>query len=156
MVLNKTASLRHFKCVLTICFHWELRKISILLLGFKTVSYLEFFCFFLCWGFTGPVNPKGSCRAQSVYLTTLLLGRLTVHNLSPENLSGVKKKKFNFFYYQIYGSTYLPIFLLPDRYKLGFQSMLCLYFIFSITQYLHLRETCLGLQQRILLRLFLR
>ena len=26
--------------------------------------------------FYGPVNPMGSCRAQSVYLTTILLGRL--------------------------------------------------------------------------------
>ena len=31
----------------------------------------------LCWGFYGPVNPMGSCRAQSVYLTTRLLGRLS-------------------------------------------------------------------------------
>ena len=36
--------------------------------------------------FYGPVNPMGSCRARSVYLTTRLLGRLTsiVHILSPE------------------------------------------------------------------------
>ena len=27
--------------------------------------------------FYGPVNPVGSCRAQSVYLTTRLLGRLS-------------------------------------------------------------------------------
>ena len=27
--------------------------------------------------FYGPVNPMGSCRAQSVYLTTCLLGRLS-------------------------------------------------------------------------------
>ena len=27
--------------------------------------------------FYGPVNPKGSCRARSVYLTTRLLGRLS-------------------------------------------------------------------------------
>ena len=27
--------------------------------------------------FHGPVNPMGSCRAQSVYLTTRLLGRLS-------------------------------------------------------------------------------
>ena len=26
--------------------------------------------------FYGPVNPMGSCRARSVYLTTCLLGRL--------------------------------------------------------------------------------
>ena len=42
--------------------------------------------------FYGPVNPMGSCRARSVYLTTRLLGRLEsskqltsiVHILSPE------------------------------------------------------------------------
>ena len=39
--------------------------------------------------FYSPVNPMGSCREQSVYLTTLLLGRLSplssfVHILSPE------------------------------------------------------------------------
>ena len=38
--------------------------------------------------FYGPVNPMGSCRAQSVYLTTRLLGRLSpltsiVHILLP-------------------------------------------------------------------------
>ena len=27
--------------------------------------------------FYGPVNPMGSCQARSVYLTTLLLGRLS-------------------------------------------------------------------------------
>ena len=27
--------------------------------------------------FFGPVNPMGSCRARSVYLTTRLLGRLS-------------------------------------------------------------------------------
>ena len=31
---------------------------------------------FVCVEFYGPVNPMGSCRAQSVYLTTRLLGRL--------------------------------------------------------------------------------
>ena len=42
--------------------------------------------------FYGPVNPMGSCRMQSVYLTTRLVGRLSslkrltsiVHILSPE------------------------------------------------------------------------
>ena len=27
--------------------------------------------------FYGPINPMGSCRARSVYLTTCLLGRLS-------------------------------------------------------------------------------
>ena len=39
--------------------------------------------------FYGPVNPMGSCRARSVYLTTSLMGRLSplsgiAHILSPE------------------------------------------------------------------------
>ena len=34
------------------------------------------FCLFVLW-FYGPVNPMGSCRARSVYLTTRLLGRLS-------------------------------------------------------------------------------
>ena len=33
-------------------------------------------CLFVL-GFYGPVNPMGSCRALSVYLTTRLLGRLS-------------------------------------------------------------------------------
>ena len=34
------------------------------------------FCLFVL-RFNGPVNPMGSCRARSVYLTTRLLGRLS-------------------------------------------------------------------------------
>ena len=33
--------------------------------------------------FYGPVNPMGSCRARSVYLTTRLLGRLYIHTDNP-------------------------------------------------------------------------
>ena len=36
----------------------------------------KFVCLFVLW-FYGPVNPLGSCRARSVYLTTRLLGRLS-------------------------------------------------------------------------------
>ena len=51
-----------------------------------------FVCLFVL-RFYGPVNPMGSCQARSVYLTTLLLGRLSplkwltsiMHILSPEN-----------------------------------------------------------------------
>ena len=32
---------------------------------------------FVVLRFYGPVNPMGSCRARSVYLTTRLLGRLS-------------------------------------------------------------------------------
>ena len=48
------------------------------------------YCLFVL-RFYGPVNPVGSCRARSVYLTTRLLGRQSskrltsiVHILSPE------------------------------------------------------------------------
>ena len=34
-------------------------------------------CFVVVLRFYGPVNPMGSCRARSVYLTTRLLGRLS-------------------------------------------------------------------------------
>ena len=44
-------------------------------LGVATVFYLTEFMFVL--RFYGPVNPMGSCRARSVYLTTRLLGRLS-------------------------------------------------------------------------------
>ena len=35
------------------------------------------FLFVFVLRFYGPVNPMGSCRARSVYLTTRLLGRLS-------------------------------------------------------------------------------
>ena len=46
--------------------------------------YLElcFVCLFVL-RFYGPVNPTGSCRARSVYLTTRLLGRLSPLSGSP-------------------------------------------------------------------------
>ena len=37
---------------------------------------LQFVCLFVL-RFYGPVNPMGSCRARSVYLTTRLLDRLS-------------------------------------------------------------------------------
>ena len=63
-----------FICVEVVC----------VVLCFQRQSFLTFIY--------GPVNPMGSCRALSVYLTTLLLGRLSplkglnsiVHILSPE------------------------------------------------------------------------
>ena len=47
--------------------------------NFPHYQYMESesrFCLFVL-RFYGPVNPKGSCRARSVYLTTRLLGRLS-------------------------------------------------------------------------------
>ena len=44
----------------------------------KTVQFSSkiYVCLFVL-RFYGPVNPVGSCRARSVYLTTRLLGRLS-------------------------------------------------------------------------------
>ena len=42
----------------------------------------HFICSFVL-RFYGPVNPMGSCRARSVYLTTRLLGRLSPLSGSP-------------------------------------------------------------------------
>ena len=42
---------------------------------FSDVLHIVVYLFVL--RFYGPVNPMGSCRAQSVYLTTRLLGRLS-------------------------------------------------------------------------------
>ena len=42
----------------------------------KKMLYAIFFNLFVL-RFYGPVNPMGSCRARSVYLTTRLLGRLS-------------------------------------------------------------------------------
>ena len=77
---------------------WRLQEKMI-----KVINRDNFFIYFcilhtlgvyvcLCWGFYSPVNPVGSCWARSVYLTTLLLGRLSplsgltsiVHILLPE------------------------------------------------------------------------
>ena len=41
----------------------------------KRVVKVKVICLFVL-RFYGPVNPMGSCRARSVYLTTRLLGRL--------------------------------------------------------------------------------
>ena len=43
---------------------------------YQRLLYVEFVCLFVL-RFYGPVNPMGSCRARSVYLTTRLLGRLS-------------------------------------------------------------------------------
>ena len=40
-------------------------------------SSLNFVPFLFVLRFYGPVNPVGSCRARSVYITTRLLGRLS-------------------------------------------------------------------------------
>ena len=54
------------------------KNIFIWILSSAQISVKEEFliCLFLL-RFYGPVNPVGSCREWSVYLTTLLLGRLS-------------------------------------------------------------------------------
>ena len=42
---------------------------------FSKVNWVIYFVYLIVLRFYGPVNPMASCRAQSVYLTTLLLGR---------------------------------------------------------------------------------
>ena len=42
--------------------------------------------------FYGPVNPTGSCRARSVYLTTRLLGRLKVTKINLCNVPDLWQK----------------------------------------------------------------
>ena len=44
--------------------------------GYLDNVFLLFVCLFVL-RFYGPVNPMGSCRARSIYLTTRLLGRLS-------------------------------------------------------------------------------
>ena len=59
------------------CHLFELKKIHaiqiIIVTNFVLVSSVDLFVL----RFYGPVNPMGSCRAWSVYLTTLLLGRFS-------------------------------------------------------------------------------
>ena len=70
-----------------IAFHGEIRATSWL----KKVPYLEqSYCLFVL-RFYGPVNPMGSCRARSVYLTTRLLNK-TFFTFS---LKKKKKKRHN-------------------------------------------------------------
>ena len=60
------------------------RSLCFAILVLPTYIYLYFaVCLFVLRLYC-PVNPTGSCRARSVYLTTLLLGRLTPLNSTPE------------------------------------------------------------------------
>ena len=43
----------------------------------QIVMEIYIYIFFFLLKFNGPVNPIGSCRAWSLYLTTRLLGRLS-------------------------------------------------------------------------------
>ena len=54
-----------------VCFHGKIRKKT---MSIKWIPYG--FCLFVL-RFYGPVNPMGSCRAWSVYITIRLLGRLS-------------------------------------------------------------------------------
>ena len=48
-----------------------------LMMFYISMKFRENILFVFVLRFYGPVNPMGSCRAQSVYLTTRLLGRLS-------------------------------------------------------------------------------
>ena len=54
------------------CFHGEIKKENLS----RTSMQSLYSCNPFVLRFYGPVNPMGSCRARSVYLTTRLLGRL--------------------------------------------------------------------------------
>ena len=68
--------------------YWQSEYKQNLMLGKKQKQTEIFFSFspenrFVCLfvlRFYGPVNPMGSCRARSVYLTTHLLGRKNQEN----------------------------------------------------------------------------
>ena len=49
----------------------------LLLIQKYAYSQVVFVCLFVL-RFYGPINPMGSCRARSVYLTTRLLGRFSL------------------------------------------------------------------------------
>ena len=53
-----------------------LTRVILISLWFFCLVCVGCACLFVLW-FYGPVNPMGSCRARSVYLTTHLLGRLS-------------------------------------------------------------------------------
>ena len=40
-------------------------------------QFMFYFSWFVCIEALRPSQPNGACRAQSVYLTTLLMGRLS-------------------------------------------------------------------------------
>ena len=54
-----------------------LHQASITITWWYEVKYLRHVYVLFVLRFYGPVNPMGSCRARSVYLTTRLLGRLS-------------------------------------------------------------------------------
>ena len=58
-----------------ICFYGEIKKKICGNPAYQELSFKNKVLFVLI--FYGPVNPVGSCRARSVYLTTCLLGRLS-------------------------------------------------------------------------------
>ena len=69
-IFSGMASSVDWVCTVCICHfvrHFGVRNFMTFTVTFRTFV-LRFY---------GPVNPMGSCRAQSVYLTTRLLGRLS-------------------------------------------------------------------------------
>ena len=57
-------------------FGWRSQKLIFKMVTMAAILNFQSVCLFVL-RFYGPVNPMGSCRARSVYLTTRLLGRLS-------------------------------------------------------------------------------
>ena len=78
LVSVSSAILCYRKCKLH-QFHVFLPLLHNCIIQYTKLQYRQsfvFVCLFVL-RFYGPVNPTGSCQAQSVYLTTCLLGRLS-------------------------------------------------------------------------------
>ena len=86
--------------------------------------------------FYGPVNPTGSCRARSVYLTTPLLGRLSPLSGSPVLCTFFRQKLTTALLESAEGRDYLTmqrhlhLRQRPDRLRIVMQSERGLYFMF--------------------------
>ena len=55
---------------------FHIKELTRNIIIFQTGVTTKLFCLFVL-RFYGPVNPMGSCRARSVYLTTRVLGRFS-------------------------------------------------------------------------------
>ena len=78
--LQKLLTFFQHKKILHICVSLDVNFNESLtndIVSFEQLGPEDFFFFFFVLMFYGQVNPMGSCRARSVYLTTRLLGRLS-------------------------------------------------------------------------------
>ena len=68
--------LKDVRAIGSTVYRWQFRGI-VSDIATNVVGGSKLMCFLIVLRFYGPVNPKGSCRPRSVYLTTHLLGRLS-------------------------------------------------------------------------------